>query len=191
MLRLRVATSERWVQVALSDFDAFLVDHAACERKASASALSLVAHYRDREELVSSMIELAREELEHFQQVYLLLKARGVPLGADKKDEYVNQLTAVLRKGSIEFYLLDRLLALGIVEARGTERFGMLAEALPEGDIGTLYREFTRAEARHYGLFLRLARRYYDEEVVSTRLDELLEHEGHVIERLPLTPAVH
>jgi len=69
MPRLRLATSPSWIEVVLHDFDSFLVDHAACERKASATALKLVSHYSDRILLVRELIPFAQEELDHYAQV--------------------------------------------------------------------------------------------------------------------------
>ena len=133
MLELRVATADPWVTVVLDHFDDFLLDHAACERKASANAISLVTHYPDRRELVRQMIELAREELLHFQQVHRLLDERGLLLTRDRKDPYLNALLKQIRRGREE-YFLDRLLVGGVVEARGCERFGLIATALEECD---------------------------------------------------------
>src|SRR5690349_11194675 len=98
MLRLATATSPKWLEAVLARFDDFLLDHAACERKASATALTFVSHYPDRAELVSAMIDLAREELHHFHQVYQLIAARGLQLAADAKDRYVISLRALIRK---------------------------------------------------------------------------------------------
>ena len=187
---LRVPTSAEWVRTVLSDFDAFLVDHAACERKASATALSLVAHYPDRRELVSACIELAREELEHFQLVHERIAERGLSLGPDTKDPYVGSLRREFRQGSGE-YFLDRLLVAGIVEARGCERFGLVARALEEGSLKDFYADLARSEARHHGLFVRLARCYFDERTVAERLDELLAIEASIVAALPLRAAVH
>lgn len=189
-MRLRYNTSSAWTQVVLSDLDAFLADHARCERKASALAMSLVAHYPDRPELVRKMVALAQEELKHFAQVYDLLEARAVDLGSDRKDPYVRQLLDHARKGQRP-YFLDRLLIAGIVEARGCERFGLLAEALPEGELKAFYQQLTAAEARHHGLFVRLARCYFPAADVRQRLDELLEVEARVAQQLPLQPALH
>ncbi len=108
-MRLRSKTSPLWLSTVLNDFDRFLVDHALCERKASALAMSLVAHYPDKPELVSAMIELAIEELQHFQQVWGLLVERGLSLGADEKDDYVNQLRQLIRKAPEEYFLDRRL----------------------------------------------------------------------------------
>src|SRR5262249_36510690 len=138
-MQLRIASSPEWARAVLADFDAFLLDHAACERKAAGTALSLVAHYPDRGELVRECIELAREELEHFRQVHERLSAKGLVLAADTKDPYVGRLRREFRQGSEE-YFLDRLLICGIVEARGCERFGALAAALEAGPWKDFYR---------------------------------------------------
>src|SRR5271163_2283567 len=97
-MRLSVKTKPEWIMVVLSDFDRFLVDHALCERKASALAMSLVAHYPNQTELVNAMVALAIEELEHFQQVYNLIVERNLKLFSDEKDEYVNGLRRFIRK---------------------------------------------------------------------------------------------
>lgn len=189
-MQLRVPTSRQWIHVVLSDFDAFLLDHASCERKASGTAMNLVAHYPNRDELVSAMIELAQEELSHFARVYERIAERGLTLGSDAKDPYVGRLSREFRQGS-DPYFLDRLLICGIVEARGCERFGLVAEALPEGPMKEFYRDIAISEARHRGLFLRLARVYFSEEAIAPRLEELLGVEARLIAELPLQPAVH
>src|SRR6476646_10878868 len=159
-MRRKIATAAAWLEAVLGDFDSFLRDHANCERKASGSAMNMVSHDPDRKVLVTAMIDLAREELEHFQGVYRHMAARGVALGPDQKDPYVRRLAQEYRKGSDE-YLLDRLLTAGILEARGGERFGLVAAALPPGDLKDFYSEITRSEARHQGLYVRLARLYF------------------------------
>jgi len=189
-MRLKVKTPKQWLDTVLADFDAFLVDHAQCERKASALAMSIVAHFRDKPELIRAMIDLAIEELEHFKMVNELLEERGLMIGPDEKDHYVNQLIVLIRKSG-ETYLLDRLLVAGVIEARGTERFGLVAEALSEAKLKNLYAEFTRAEARHHGLFVRLAKKYYDVKTVEDRLEEILLHEAKIVAEIPFRAAVH
>lgn len=179
-----------WCRVATSDVDAFLVDHAACERKASATALSLVAHYPDRLALVDAMLELAQEELQHYVDVYERMKARGLRFAPDRKDPYVTALLAEVRKGT-EAYLLDRLLVFGIVEARGCERFALFADALDDASLAEFYRELARAEARHAGMFLHLAKEYFDPEAVRTRQEELARAEARILEALPFRAALH
>jgi tRNA-(ms[2]io[6]A)-hydroxylase len=194
MLDLRAPTPSRWVEVVLDHFDEFLLDHAACERKASANAISMVTHYPDRRELVRVMIELAREELDHFQRVHRIIEERGLILTHDRKDPYLRELLAQVRSGREE-YFLDRLLVAGIAEARGCERFALIANALMkcenETELGSFYTDLSRSEARHSELFVDLAETYFAHATVSARLTELLEHEAGVLSELPISPALH
>ena len=190
MLGLRVETAAGWVDGILDNFDAFLIDHAACERKASANAMHFVVRYADKAPLVEPMIALAREELEHFHQVYQLIQARGLQLGSDHKDPYVGAMLTPARKSGGE-RLLDRLLIFGIVEARGCERFGIVAEHLPPGELKTFYTGLAQAEARHHGLFIRIAKQLFDEEEVMARQDLFLDHEAAVIAELPFRASLH
>ena len=189
-MRLRVATSPGWVEAVLADFDAFLLDHAANERKASSAALALVAHYPDRAELVERCIALAVEELTHFQAVHARIADRGLSLLPDTRSEYLRRLTRQFREGR-EPYFLDRLLTAGIVEARGCERFGLLAAALPAGPTKDFYREIARSEVRHQELYIDLARLYFDPATVDERLGALLEAESAVMAELPVRPALY
>jgi tRNA-(ms[2]io[6]A)-hydroxylase len=136
---LLVATHPDWVHTVLADFDAFLQDHANCERKASALAMSMVIKHPDRTRIVPALIALAQEELEHFRQVYELMVARGLPLVKDTQDPYVNQLAACMRHGR-EPRFLDRLLISSLIECRGAERFRLIAEALEDPDLQATWR---------------------------------------------------
>ena len=190
MIALQAASSPAWLSAVLADFDAFLLDHAAAERKASAVALSLITHYPDRRELVAAMMDLAREELEHFYQVYRRVEERGLILGPDGKDPYVGAMRAEIRGGRDE-YFLDRLLVSGIVEARGCERFGMIAQALTDPSLRSFYCEIAASEARHDALFVELARTYFSRVSVVARLDALVDAEVKIIEGLAIRPALH
>jgi tRNA-(ms[2]io[6]A)-hydroxylase len=191
MLDLRVATPERWLEIVLADFDAFLVDHAACERKASATGMSFVVRYPDRIPLHEPMIEFAREELEHFHRVYKKMAERGLTFAPDYKDEYVTRLRAWGRRGGSEG-LVDSLLVAGVVEARGCERLKLVADALPPTDpLQEMYIDLARAESRHHGLFFRLAKNFASDTEVRARADELLELEKGIVESLPLEARVH
>lgn len=189
-MRLRVPTRPEWTAAVLSDLDAFLLDHAANERKASASALALVAHYPDRGELVRRCIALAIEELEHFRDVHARLAERGLTAGPDTRNEYLRRLAGHLRAES-EAYFLDRLVTASIVEARGCERFGLVAAALPPGSLRDFYRELARSEVRHQEMYLELARTYFEEAEVAPRLEALLEAEAQVIGELPIRAALY
>ncbi len=188
--KLRIASSDEWLSTVLADFDAFLLDHATCERKASATALSLVSHYPNRRILVQEMMVLAREELEHFHQMLWIIQAKNLTLQPDEKDLYVQELRKETRRGT-EKYFLDRLLVGGIVEARGCERFGKVANALAPGPLKEFYQGITRAESQHHVLFYRVAKNYFDASEVESRLNELLDHEAEVLQKLPIRPIVH
>lgn len=180
----------QWLDTVLADFDAFLIDHAACERKASAMAMSMICHYPDKPKLVSAMTALAVEELNHFKQVIDIILQRNLILKADTKDPYVNQLRKLMRTDS-ENYFLDRLLMAGIIEARGCERFGMIADGLGDTSLGCFYEAITRSEAKHEDLFIQLALDYFPDERVQQRLDELLSEEATIIDNLALRAALH
>jgi len=192
MLDLRFATPPAWLAAVFADFDAFLLDHAACERKAAATGMSFVVKYPDKSELIEPMIEFAREELEHFQIMYRIIHERGLLLADDYKDPYVNALRSQVRNGG-EGMLLDRLLVAGIVEARGCERLFLVAEALQArgSRLAEAYLDLARAEARHHGLFFRLARAYFTDAEVEARADALLDFEAKLVAELPHRAAVH
>lgn len=187
---LRVPTDPRWLEVALADFDRVLLDHAHCEKKAAAQALSLVASYPDRARLVQRLTRLAQEELGHFRQVYDRLLARGLTLERDKGDPYAQGLRAHLRR-SDPGRLTDLLLVSALIEARSCERLELLAGALPDADLRVFYATLAQAEAGHHRLFVGLAREYDAPDVVARRLDELAEIESEVMTSLPLEPRVH
>ena len=187
---LKRSTPPGWTAAVLADFDAFLLDHAGCERKASAAALGLVAHYPDRRTLVRECLALAQEELAHFEAVWRLLDDRGLTLRPDTRSPYMDRLSKEFRQGR-EAYFLDRLLAAGIAEARGCERFGIVASALPEGRERELYREIARAEVRHQELYLDLAREYFPAPEVAARLSDLLQAEARIVAELPVRAALY
>jgi tRNA-(ms[2]io[6]A)-hydroxylase len=191
MLRLRNTTSDAWVDAVVGDLDGFLKDHAANERKVSGSAMTLAVHYPERRPLVDAMVDLAREELEHFRRVYTLLVERGQTLGQDAPDPYMRAVRRLLRRRDIEEYLVDRLIVFGVVEARACERFTLLGTALPDVGLRQFYRGLARAEARHHGLFLRLAHRYACCRDVSSRLAEVLDAEAEIVAALPVRAALH
>lgn len=187
---LRLATPAAWTAAVMADFDAFLQDHAAAEKKASGMAISMLSHYPDRVELVAAMAELAVEELTHYREVVKWIHRRGLLTAADRKDHYVLALRDAIRKGP-ELYLLDRLLTASIIEARGAERFALVAGALPAGALKKFYRSIARSEQRHYELFLQLAGVYLDAAMIARRWDELLDIEAGIVAALPIRAALH
>lgn len=189
-IRLLESSSQAWLDTVLADFDQFIKDHAACERKASATGINFVVQYPDRAELVDAMIRLAREELMHFHQVSKLATRRGIVLQGDEKDPYVNSLLDCLRNGR-EQRLLDRLLAFGIIEARGCERFGLVGQALKDKELSRFYQRLAKSEARHHQMFIELAHKYFETDMIESRLSELLLEERRILSETPLRPAVH
>ncbi len=190
MFELKYHTPAEWAQVALSDFDAFLIDHAAAEKKASGMAMNMISHYPNRKTMVRAMADLAIEELIHFKQVVKIIQARGVELGPDSKDAYINQIRSVFRKGSDVFFM-DRLIVAGVIEARGYERFSLIAEALPEGKEKSFYDTIAKSEEKHKNLFIELAYEYFDKNDVDQRLDEILNLEAEICKKLPFRTALH
>lgn len=184
-------TSSQWVQTVLGDFETFLRDHAACERKAAALAMSFIAKYSDRAALVEPMVCLAREELEHFHQVYRIMHRRKISLAvADEKDPYINDIIGQLRHGR-EQRFLDRLIMSGIVEARGYERFGLLSEALEDLELKKFYRDLADREAGHYKIFENIAQFYFSEAEVEEAISRIAKIECQAMENAPLRPVLH
>lgn len=188
---LQVATPADWVSAPLADFPAFLQDHASCERKAAATCMSMVAKYSDRHALVEPMVSLAREELEHFAQVYRVMHRMGVELGDDCKDDYVRKILRACRHEDRDQTFLDRLVISGLIEARGWERFAMLGKALSDPELGDFYQTLARSEAGHYKVFLRLAEHYFPKEEVDEAVTRLAAAEADALTSTPWGPRLH
>ena len=187
---LLIETNPNWIQAVLSDFDSFLQDHAAAEKKASGMAMSMLSHYPDRILLVTKMTDLAIEELIHYREVLRWIHSRGLVTASDTKDPYVLGLRQVLRKET-NTYLLDRLLTASVIEARGAERFALIADAIERPPLKNFYKSLAKSEARHYRLFLELAEEYFDSSVIELRWKEILNIEAEVVSKLPIRAALH
>jgi tRNA-(ms[2]io[6]A)-hydroxylase len=190
-LPLRAASPVQWANHIVANFDAFLCDHASCERKAAALAMSLVAKYPDRAGLVEPMVSLAREELEHFQEVFRLICRRGGLLSpSDERDPYVNGILAELRHGREE-RMLDRLVMSGLVEARGYERFLLLADQLTDPELVSFYDRLAQREKGHYMVFLRVARLYFSEAEIAEAINRIADIEARVMLACPIRCTLH
>ena len=189
MFELKYHTPFNWTEKVLADFDTFLQDHAAAEKKASGMAMSMLGHYPDRIKLVKAMTDLAIEEMIHFKQVLKLLTERGVTLGNDQKDPYIKGMRALFRQGTDEF-LIDRLLVAAVIEARGHERFSLVAEALPEGKEKDFYVAIAKSEEKHKNLVVELGYGYFDKDIVDARLVEILKAEAEICKKIPFTAAL-
>jgi tRNA-(ms[2]io[6]A)-hydroxylase len=190
-LDIKAPSSEAWLQAVLSDFNAFLQDHADCERKASAMAMSFVAKYPDRTEIIPELIETAIEELEHFQRVYELLEQRGQTLlHSIGDDPYAKALVKQCHSGREERFL-DRLLIASVMETRGAERFKMVSDAQSDPELFRFYKDLWTSEAKHGHIFVKMALHYFDRDQVYDRLDWWLDREAEIIENLDIRPALH
>ncbi|NOX28302.1 MAG: tRNA-(ms[2]io[6]A)-hydroxylase [Gammaproteobacteria bacterium] len=184
------ATDPNWANVIIENFDAFLADHANCERKASSLAMSMVVRYPDRPKIIPALIELAQEELEHFGQVYELMEKRGVSLIKDEPDPYVNQLCKKMRHGRTDRFL-DQLLVSSLIECRGAERFRIIGEALEEPDLKHFYKVLAGVEAKHGHVFVDMALNYFSEDEVYQRLQELAQSEAEIVAGLEWRASLH
>ncbi|MBW4623122.1 MAG: tRNA isopentenyl-2-thiomethyl-A-37 hydroxylase MiaE [Cyanosarcina radialis HA8281-LM2] len=187
---LKQPSSQAWVEQALANLDVILLDHSHCERKAAGVALNLLFRYPSNTELVRKLTAIAREELEHFEQVNQILEARGIPLGPLSAPPYGAGLKAQIRPHEPE-RLLDSLLACGLIEARSHERLGLLAAHLPDPQLASFYRRLMASEARHYGTYWSLARTYFEPTTVAERLETLAIAESELLSALHPEPRIH
>tara|TARA_R110001592_G_scaffold209275_1_gene460419 strand:+ start:431 stop:1078 length:648 start_codon:yes stop_codon:yes gene_type:complete len=191
VLELKATSSQAWIDCVLSDFDHFLKDHADAERKASGMAMSLVAKYPNRKEIIPDLIHTGIEELEHFRLVYKIMQKRGLQLNHKmEEDVYVKQLMQTMHSGINERFR-DRLIIASIVENRGFERFKMVSEHIEDQDLAKFYYMIYESEAKHGNIFVDMALNYFPEKEVLNRWDELSEKEAIILNALPIRPTLH
>jgi tRNA 2-(methylsulfanyl)-N6-isopentenyladenosine37 hydroxylase len=184
ILGLQLATDPRWVDLAHLSIEEILTDHAFCEQKAATTCISLITKYSDRTRLVSELAPIVTEEWGHFRLVLAELEKRGLKLGKQRKDEYVNHLISFQRKGGdFEERFLDQLLTMAMIEARSCERFKRLSEGLPDEYLRNFYRRFMESEAGHYHLFINLAETYLGKEKTKRRWAEWLVYEAGLMKK--------
>ena len=185
ILGLKLPSDPRWVNLAGLSLQEILTDHAYCEQKAATSCISLIQRYSEKEKLVTELSPIVTEEWGHFRLVLDEIHKRGLTLGRQRKDEYVNALLDFqVKGGSYDDNLLDRLLTMAMIEARSCERFKRLSEGLEEEYLRNFYRRFMESEAGHYTLFIDLAETYIDKEKVRKRWAEWLDHESDIMQKL-------
>jgi tRNA 2-(methylsulfanyl)-N6-isopentenyladenosine37 hydroxylase len=178
-LGLELPTDPRWVNIAGKNIGDILIDHAYCEQKAASSCISLIVQYPDQQELVDMLTPVVAEEWSHFERVIGELRKRNIPLGKQRKDEYVDALQKLIQKGgSREQQLVEKLLMNALIEARSCERFRILWKNIPDPELSKFYYELMVSEAGHYKNFLALAKKYLPAEEVNTRWKKLLEEEA-------------
>lgn len=185
ILGLQLPTDPRWVNLAEKSLEEILTDHAYCEQKAATSCISLIQRYNQKEKLVDELSPIVTEEWGHFRLVLAELQKRGLKLGKQRRDEYVNALNEFCQKGGAEEgRLLDQLLMMAMIEARSCERFKRLSEGLNDEYLKKFYRRFMESEAGHYTLFIELAETYIAPEKVRKRWQQWLSHETEIMQKL-------
>ncbi len=187
MLGLKLPTDPRWVNLAEMSIQDILTDHAYCEQKAATSGITLITLYPDKEELVDAVSPIVTEEWGHFRMVLKELRKRGLQLGRQRKDEYVNGLLKFQKGGgSLDDRLLEKLLTFALIEARSCERFRLLSLHISEEELKSFYHKFMVSEAGHYRLFIDLAKKYAGAEKALSRWQEYLDYEAELLSRLEL-----
>lgn len=185
VLGLELPTDPRWIDNASKNIRDVLIDHAYCEQKAASSCISLIVQYPELHRLVDVLTPIVAEEWSHFERVLAELKKRGMALGPVRKDEYVDKLQKVLRKGgSREQQLTEKLLLNALIEARSCERFRLLWMEINDKELSNFYYELMVSEAGHYKVFLSLAKELADPQATEARWRELLRQETEVIKTL-------
>ncbi len=187
MLHLQLPTDPRWTELAQESIEAILTDHAYCEQKAASSCISLIVMYNHLPKLVNTLSPIVAEEWSHFEMVLEQLRKRNLTFGGKRKDEYALKLRNFMVKGgSEEMRLLDNLLVNALIEARSCERFKMLSNTIEDEELRKFYRELMVSEARHYTVFLSLAKEYLPKEKVDKRWQQFLNYESEIMESLEL-----
>ena len=192
MLGLKLATDPRWVNLVAENIEEILTDHAYCEQKAATNAIGIVIQNPEKTDLVDAMLEVAKEELAHFQAVHEKIKERGLKFGRERKDDYVSELYSFMRKGhSRDSAFVDRLLFGAMVEARSCERFKVLSENIPDQDLKIFYRDLMISEANHYTTFIGFARKYSNGIDVDKRWQEFIDFETSIITKYGKKESMH
>jgi tRNA-(ms[2]io[6]A)-hydroxylase len=185
VLGLELPTDPRWVNIAEKNIEEILIDHAYCEQKAASSCISLIIQYPEMERVVETLTPIVAEEWGHFERVLEELKKRGMTFGMPRKDEYVEQLQKVIKKGgNRKDQLVEKLLMNALIEARSCERFRLLSKEIKDVGLSKFYYELMISEAGHYKTFLVLAKEYKDAELVEDRWRELLTEEAEIVKSL-------
>ena len=183
-------TNENWINLAISNPMEILLDHAHCERKAAGVALQLMFRYVSEPGLSEVLSPLAREELEHFELVLSILNSRGKKLQKLASPPYGAILTKNIRKDE-PFRMLDSFLVAGLIEARSHERMNLLSIYSPDLELRNLYADLLKSEARHFGIYWKLADERFNRNILTSRLEELAKVESDALVEMHHEPRMH
>ncbi|MDF2551595.1 MAG: tRNA-(ms[2]io[6]A)-hydroxylase [Chryseobacterium sp.] len=192
MFKLKLPTDPRWANIAEDNIQEILTDHAWCEQKAATNAIGLITMLPERPDIVTELLAIAQEELEHFGQVLEIIIKRGYTFGRTRKDDYVNELVNFIQKGGHrDTLIVDKMLFAAMIEARSCERFKVLTENIKDEELKTFYKELMISEANHYTTFIGFARQLGDPEKVNKRWEEWLEYEAKIIKSYGNKETIH
>ena len=183
-------TSEDWIDLAISNPMEILLDHAHCERKAAGVALQLMFRYVDEPGLSEVLSPLAREELEHFERVLSILSKRGKKLQKLASPPYGATLAKNICKVE-PLRMLDSFLVAGLIEARSHERMKLLSIHSPDIELRNLYADLLKSEARHFGIYWKLADERFERNLLTSRLGELAKVESDALLEMHHQPMMH
>ena len=194
LLPLRIKTPSSWAVKVLQNPIALLSDQVYLEKKAANNALEFLnlwpgpqapAHW------LASVASIARDETLHMQAVLKLLEKKGGKLEHVHKNPYAYDLRMLVRKGSGQQDLADRLLVSALIEARSCERFICLSEGSTDADLTRFYKSLVSSENGHYKMFVDMAKKVLKPKEVEARWDKLLDEEAKVIQRQPTGFKIH
>lgn len=195
MLGLKMETDPRWIDIAERNIEEILIDHAFCEQKAASNAISIIVQYPHRADLVTAMIEICKEEMDHFEMVHKKILDRGMNLGFERKDPYVKDLSQHLKteygNNSRESHFVNQMLFAAMIEARSCERFKLLSESLKDRDLKEFYRMLMESEARHFMTFLKFAKKYSTKIDVEKRWLSFLSFEADLMKKYGKEQSIH
>ena len=195
MLGLKMATDPRWVNIVEKNLEEILIDHAFCEQKAASNAISMIVQYPHYPDLVSEMVEICKEEMEHFDMVHKKILERGFSMGFERKDPYVKDLSNYLKQkhdnSSRESHFVNQMLFAAMIEARSCERFKILSQQLKDEDLKSFYKMLMKSEARHFMTFLKFAKKYSSAIDVDARWKLFLEFEAGLMEKYGKEKTMH
>ena len=183
-------TSEKWINLALSNPVDILIDHAHCERKAAGVAIQLMFRYPSNAKLAEVLSPVAREELEHFEKILYFLREIGHSLKSLKPPPYGAELAKNVRKEE-PHRMLDSLLIAGLIEARSHERLAILALNSEKESFKKLYKSLLESEAKHFGIYWKLAKSKFLKDEAIKRLKELAIIETKIISKTHCMPRIH
>lgn len=190
MLHLYKPTDSGWFSRIENHIDVLMSDHAHLEKRAASTGLNFIFKYASRVVLLKDLAQVVQEEMEHFVQALEKMEERNIEFVKIEPAPYASTLIKSLRKNEPHLFM-DKLIAAAFIEARSCERFQILGENLEDEGLAAFYKELAIQEAHHHVLYTNLARLYFDEDDVKTRIDEIAILEWDAILASKEKPRLH